>query len=229
MKNRKTFLSIVLAGLLCVITIVLMEITCTFLFNNSSLLNGNLLKVFREYYMVKDRRIIQFLSDSGKYDHELAYVLKPGKSHIEYRESEIDYSINSIGVRDDESSLISPEIVVVGDSHAMGWGVKQDQTFSSLLESRLEKSVLNAAIASYGTVRELRILERVNLDNLKFLLIQYCRNDSQENSTYTRNCNTLPVMSEESYNSITENHEENVAYYFGKHSFYLIAYSLREI
>jgi hypothetical protein len=87
-------------------------------------------------------------------------------------------------LRDDEESLFSPEIVVVGDSQAMGWGVSQDLTFSSLLENALGKPILNAAISSYGTARELKILERIDLSNLKFLIIQYSDNDYRENRTY---------------------------------------------
>jgi hypothetical protein len=154
------------------------------LINNSSVLKGPLLTVFRKYYRYKDRKIIQYIEDCAKYDSELAYTLKPGKCHLKNREWEVEFSINSAGLRDDEESLFSPEIVVVGDSQAMGWGVSQDLTFSSLLENALGKPILNAAISSYGTARELKILERIDLSNLKFLIIQYSDNDYRENRTY---------------------------------------------
>ena len=228
MKNRKKISSIILTGLLCIVTLALMELTFTLILNNSWLLNGRLLGVFRNYYMDEDRKIIQYLSDCGKYDDELAYTLKPGKCHIKNREFEVDYLINSIGMRDDESSLISPEIIVAGDSHAMGWGVKQDLIFSSLLEKKLGKRILNAAISSYGTVREMKILDRVNLDNLKYLIIQYCGNDFNENNTFAKNGNILPIMSEESYNSIKNLVKEKQKYFFGKYSFNFIKILVRE-
>lgn len=188
-----------------------------FVLDNSSLLSGKLLTVFRIYYLREDRKIIQYSSDCAKYDNELSYTLRPGKCHIENREFEIDFSINSAGMRDNESSLDSPEIIVSGDSHAMGWGVNQDMTFSNLLEKKTGRSVLNAAISSYGTVRELKILDRVNLDKLKYLIIQYSSNDISENRKFMENSNTLPVMSEDRYNSI----DNNQAYFFGRHFFYM--------
>jgi len=33
--------------------------------------------------------------------------------------------VNHLGVRDDEASLVAPDVIVIGDSHAMGWGVDQ--------------------------------------------------------------------------------------------------------
>lgn len=206
-----------------------MELGLNFLLNHSSLLRGNLLGVIRNYYMQNDRKIIQYLSECAKYDNDLAYTLKPGKCHIKNREFEVQYSINSIGVRDSESSLFSPEIIVAGDSQAMGWGVKQDLTFSSLLEVKLGKSVLNAGVSSYGTVRELKILERVNLDNLKYLIIQYCDNDFQENLTFSKNGNIIPIMSETMYESLKEKSQTSATYYFGKHSIYLIKVLIREV
>ena len=229
MKNREEFISIVFGGLLCIVIVIFLELIFSFILNNSWVLNGRLLGVFRKYYMAQDRKIIQYLSDGGKYDDELAYTLKPGKCHIKNREYEVDYLINSIGTRDDESSLISPEIIVVGDSHAMGWGVRQDLTFSSLLENKLGKIVLNSAISSYGTVRELKILDRVNLENLKYLIIQYCSNDFSENKTFAKNGNTLPIMSKDRYNSIKNSVNEKQAYFFGKHSFNFLRMLIREV
>lgn len=208
--------------LLGITTLVLLELTFTFLLNNSSLLSGNLLTHFQNYYMGTDRKIIQYLADCAIYDKELSYILKPGACRIKNREFEVDYLINSLGVRDDESSLIMPKIVVAGDSLAMGWGVKQELTFSSLLQNKLDMGVLNAAISSYGTVRELEILERVDLNNLQYLIIQYGSNDIEENVTFAQNNNVLSIMPEETYLSYQKAHAENLEYYFGKHSLNII-------
>ena len=220
MSNQKSnkIITIVFTGLLLIVTVFVFELTATLLLNNVSILSGGLLTTFRYYYGRKDRKIIQYIEDCAIYDNALAYTLKTGKCHIKCREFEVDYLINSVGMRDDEASLISPEIVVVGDSHAMGWGVGQDLIFSTLLENTFGKPVLNAAISSYGTVRELRILERINLDDLKYLIIQYCSNDYRENSVYAKNGNKLPIMNKVKYNLIKENHKRDVTYYFGKHS-----------
>ena len=208
----------IFASFLLIATIFLMELVAIYFLNNSSILTGNLLTQFRIHYLSKDRQLIQYESDCAIYDSELAYTLKPGKCHIKSREFEVDYFINNAGMRDDDASLVSPQIVVIGDSHAMGWGVNQDLIFSSLLEKKLGKPVLNTAVSSYGTVRELEMLERANLDNLEYLIIQYCDNDFEENNVYLKNSNKLPVMSEEKYKLFNKYFESNAEYYFGKHS-----------
>lgn len=222
MKRRKlVLLAAAFVALLCIATVGLSELTITLLLNNNHLLEGNLLRALQKYYMQKDRMIIQYMSECGRYDDQLAYTLRSGKCRIRNREFDIEYSINSMGMRDDEQSLDSPQIVVVGDSHAMGWGVNQDQTIEGLLENRLRKPVLNASISSYGTVRELKILERFNLDRLEYLIIQYCSNDIGENRRFSENDNTLPTMTKEQYHSLQESHEKSSAYYIGKHIFNL--------
>lgn len=222
-KLKKWPFTIVLISLLLIVTVVLTEITVTFLLNNSNILKGGLLTAFRSYYLANDRRIIQYLPDCALYDNDLTYILKPGKCRIKNREFEVEYLVNTVGVRDDEASLIAPEIVVIGDSHAMGWGVSQDKIFSSLLEKATGKSVLNVAISSYGTVRELRMLERINLNQLEYLIIQYCSNDYHENKEFLKNGGKLPIMTKEQYDAIVGNHRDNIEYYFGKHSYNIVS------
>ena len=104
----------------------------------------------------------------------------------------------------------------------MGWGVEQVETFSELIEKRTGMKVLNAAMSSYGTVRELKLLERINTDNLKCLIIQYCYNDILENREYFENKNMLPVMAKEVYNNIVDSHLKKTKYFFGKHTCYIM-------
>ncbi len=226
--SKNIIFSALFTGCLFIITVILIEFIAAFLLNHSTLLSGNLLNVFRMYYIQKDRKLIQYLPDCAGYDKELSYTLKPGKCHIEYREFDIDYSINSAGLRDDEISLTAPKIIVAGDSHSMGWGVNHDERFSELLEKKLGKSVLNTAVSSYGTVRELKILERVNLDNLEYLIIQYNDGDFGENKRFLRKHGRLSIMSEEEYHSISKAHHENTAYYFGKHFINLISIAVKK-
>ncbi|MCU7836108.1 MAG: hypothetical protein KZQ83_12770 [gamma proteobacterium symbiont of Taylorina sp.] len=191
--------------------------------NNSSLLQGNLLSSFQKYYAKRDRKIIQYLPQCAVYDQSLSYTLKPGNCHIKNREFDINYAINKIGLRDDGVSLLAPEVIVVGDSHAMGWGVSRDSGFSHLVERKSNKSVLNAAISSYGTVREMKMLERINTSNMKYLIIQYCDNDFYENTAFSENNDKLNVMSQQKYNAIQEKHLKKIDYYFGKHTRNLIS------
>ena len=46
-------------------------------------------------------------------------------------------------------------IAVLGDSFAMGWGVNDKETFSYLLEKKINRPVYNLGVSGYGTIREL--------------------------------------------------------------------------
>lgn len=145
-------------------------------------LSQRALKFMRQYYMDIDRAIVQLEPECFRYDAELTYTLKQQSTcRVTNREHEVQYQSNSQGLRDSESALNRPRIVVVGDSHAMGWGVGAAQSFPKLLETELKVSVLNAAMSSYGTARELALLERLRLAEFPVLLIQYCDNDFLEN------------------------------------------------
>lgn len=135
------------------------------------------------------RHIIQLDERSARYDPELLYTLRPGRFTFSNVEYSTPYVVNSLGVRDDERSLDQPEIVVVGDSYAMGWGVQQNESFPELLERRTGRRVLNAAVASYGTVREMLMLDRVDLSRTTTLIVQYCSNDFNENEEFLKNGN----------------------------------------
>lgn len=88
----------------------------------------------------------------------------------------------------------NPKIVVLGDSHAMGWGVKQEEAFVELLEKSTCKKVLNTPISTYGTAREFKLLQQVNT-SLQYIIVQYCDNDYEENQLYHQNVNTLKISS----------------------------------
>src|SRR5262245_4382057 len=99
-------------------------------------LPAGMLLSFRRLYMMVDRPIIQYDPNMATYDPELFYTLKPGRFVFEAREFSTEYSVNSLGVRDDERSLDKPEIVVIGDSFAMGWAVQQEEAFPQLIERK---------------------------------------------------------------------------------------------
>src|SRR5262249_2554790 len=128
-------------------------------------------------------------TDSARYDPELLYTLRPGRFTFTNIEYSTVYNVNSLGVRDDEASLTRPEIVVAGDSYAMGWGVQQDEAFPQVIRERTKRRVLNAAVSSYGTVREMRLLDRVDLSHATTLVIQYCSNDFDENEQFEQRGN----------------------------------------
>lgn len=164
-----------------------------------------------------DRNIIQFQQDKAQFDKDLFYVLSKGKFDFSNREFQNEYRVNSMGLRDDEESLAKPEIIVLGDSYAMGWGVDQDSTFAEQLQKSTGMKVLNAGISSYGTAREMLLLQQLDLSNLKYLIIQYCNNDVEENKDFAANENVLSISSREAYDNICKDAKKVNNYYFMKH------------
>ena len=150
-----------------------------------------------EYFY--SRHIIQMDERSARYDPELFYTLQPGAFMFSNPEFSTQYVVNRIGVRDNQRSLEQPEIVVAGDSYAMGWGVQQDESFPELLERRTGRKVLNAAVSSYGTVRERRLLDRVDLSRATTLVVQYAPNDFAENDEFKKHGNQYTASSREAW------------------------------
>ena len=77
---------------------------------------------------------------------------------------------------------------------------------------------MNAAIGSYGTVRELRILNRVDTQKLKYLIVHYSDNDVDENEAFFKNGNNLPMLFEREYRQLIGEYQKRKKYYFGKYT-----------
>lgn len=152
------------------------------------------LPLARQLYFV-DRATVQVLADCARWDPTLGYTLKPGVCAFANTEYKTTLTVNSLGVRDSEEALAGPEIVVLGDSFAMGWGVEADQSFAAVIGKERGVRVLNTGISSYGSVRELMMLGRVDRSRTRTILWQFCDNDYIENEAYAKNGNRLPTLS----------------------------------
>jgi hypothetical protein len=157
----------------------------------------------RTVYATEDRNVIQFYKPCAQYDPYVAYTLRPGHCVFANREFSTDVFINHSGTRDTEDSAFQPEIVVLGDSFTMGWGVHQEDTFPKLLAKMVGLKVLNAGIPSYNTVREMRLFDRLDTSNVRYLILQYCDNDYAENEKFHRDRN-YSIMNHEAYNHIVD-------------------------
>jgi len=166
--------------------------------------------------MLNDRLVIQAVPEFSRYDSTLFYTLQPGTFIFKNREFANKYQVNSLGLRDDEVSVNFPDIVVTGDSYAMGWGVEQDQTYSSILEKLSGLKVLNTAISSFATDRETSFLKRINTDSIKYFIIQYSDNDYYENYQFLINHNKLKIRNKIEYMDICNAHVKSQKYYFFK-------------
>ena len=213
-------LKVVLFNLLVIMAIIaLFEGVLYILIKNPGLLQkcpqkiGNMVG----YLYARERNTIQYVPACARYDKDLGYTLRPGTCTFSGREFINAYRINSIGVRDDERALNHPEIIVSGDSFAMGWGVNQEETYAKRLEQKSGKTVLNSAVSSYGTVREMKILKRVPTDRLRWLIIQYCGNDLDENREFYIQGNTLKTMGADDYQRYVDLNRKVQEYFPGKY------------
>ena len=126
--------------------------------------------------------------DCITYDEELIYVPKIGACR--HKNAEFDTTLNFT-----KNGRLMPKIknkntkpiIVLGDSHAMGWGVNDDKTFSYVLQNLSKTPVYNLAVSSYGTVREVIRLEKSGLlEKSDIIIIQYHENDLKENLNFSK-------------------------------------------
>ncbi len=167
-----------------------------------------------------------FDSACARFDPELFYTLRPGTCRFDTREFSTELRINSMGFRDEEASLQAPRVVAVGDSTTMGWGVAEEEAYPALLESRLRIRVLNAGVPSYGTRREMAVLERVDTSALSHLIVQFDTNDHSENKSFFKIGQT--ISSESDYDRLAAEAVSGARYWPGKHSWLALKMALGE-
>jgi hypothetical protein len=196
---------------------LIFEILFGYWLQHPSKIPSFLLSSFKQYYTVNYRKVIQVESNCSEFDPQFFYRLRP---NVQCNFSNIEFSTlietNSVGLRDDESSLTSPDVICLGDSYTMGWGVQQQETFPQRLERISKLKVLNAAMSSFGTVRELRKFQTLDTANCKWIVIQYCDNDIEETKPYVDNHFNLKTSSRATYDSLVKRYEWNRVYYPGK-------------
>ena len=173
--------------------------------------------LFQQVYRHFKRSLIQFEPACAQYDAELTYVLKPGECTFRNVEFNTALRINRLGLRDDDASLEAPEVIVLGDSYVMGWGVQQDETLARVLARTSGLRVLNAGISSYGTVRELKLLDRLDTSRLQALVIQYHDSDIVENLSYREHGGSIPILAREGYQATVDWYLARQGYWPGKY------------
>lgn len=179
---------------------------------------GEMQEYMRNFYMNSVRKIIQWDPACAEYDSELDYILKPGRCRFNNPEFRTELRINSRGLRDDEDSLYQPEIIVIGDSHSVGWGVQHEETYADLIEKATGIKTLNAAVPSYGTVREMKILNRLDLSRLRYLILQYNESDTDESMAFYDEGNRLEPVARSLYESEVAEYLRYVRYVPGKYA-----------
>jgi len=194
--------------------VLIIEFTLFRLFLSPPNDKPHLLQAARDYYRLYDADILQYNTDCSQFDEKTAYRYRPGTHSFSNREFDTTIQVNSLGVRDDEESLIKPEIIVMGDSYSCGWGVEQEESFPQILEKKTGCKVLNLGISSYGTAREAIFLERVDLSGCKCIIVQYCNNDVIENRKFILGGAKINTMNRENYELLVAMNKHNQEPYF---------------
>lgn len=127
------------------------------------------------------RNIWQARPDCAVFDPDVIYKPKNGTCQFDNVEFKTELNFSPEGRYTGEKP-VGKGIAVLGDSHAMGWGVGDRETFSAELQRLSGRPVFNLAVSSYGTARELIWMEKSGLlDKVDTVIIQYCDNDLDEN------------------------------------------------
>ena len=187
---------------LAVSFLFILEISFAVLFGlvkNGKELPGNVTAFLGYIYLFHCRDYIVYDEERGRYDEDLFYTLKPGDFEYNNMEFSTRYHINSAGFRDNENSLDFPEIIFLGDSYTMGWGVEQDESFAAILENKMNRKSLNLGVASFGTAREYLAFEKIKHDSCQLLILQFCPNDKTENNSFVKNNFELNVSPKEKF------------------------------
>ena len=183
------------------------------------LLKGKLLdfKIITEYqrsfyHQLGFRKIWQNQSDCVEYDNDLIFKPRHGSCRFNNTEFKTELNFSDKGrVHNTNIKLNNKEIkgiAVLGDSHAMGWGVNDDETFSYILEKKIKRPVYNLAVSGYATNREIMRLQKSNLiDKIDTVIIQYCNNDYQENIYFSEN------QSRNNYSKFEKMHLNNFSFF----------------
>lgn len=141
--------------------------------------------VQRNLYHGGIRSIWHANKECVEFDEELVY--RPRDGTCRFRNAEFDTTLTFAARQRIHAPGVpgTRGIAVIGDSHAMGWGVGDKETFSALLQAKLGRTVHNLAVSSYGTARELVALERAGvLDHVDTVILQYSENDIDENRDF---------------------------------------------
>lgn len=219
--RRKFFLNFLKASLVFLLTGVLLEAFWTCMLARpdwAAKLPAGLFNRVNILYIESSRKMIQTEPQSIQYHPKLAYLLRPGTWKFSNPEFSNTFHVNQAGFRDDEISFQSPEVIVAGDSFAMGWGVEQDETFAQVLEKKTGFKVLNMGVASYGTAREMRALDLVDTSRLRYLILQYSDNDYEENKDFFRRKNKISVNTEAEQLGAIENARKERRYWPGRYT-----------
>lgn len=140
-------------------------------------------RVQKVYYRGGFRNIWQYNEDCYELDEDLIYKPKIGKCNFENVEFKTILNFDENGrIHNSSFNKNFKKIAVLGDSHGMGWGVNDDETFSNLLQNFTQRKVYNLSVSSYATEIQIKsFLKHPDIDNIDTVIIQYDFGDLRDN------------------------------------------------
>ena len=139
-----------------------------------------------DLYYLYEVDIWQNKKECVQYDDKLLYKPSSGCrfSNKEFS-TYLTFSESGRSTPSSRSHASGRPLIFAGDSDTMGWGVNDDETFASIIASKVEVPVLNLGVSSYGTVREImRLRMHPRFQEANCIFIQYSWNDFQENAVF---------------------------------------------
>jgi hypothetical protein len=135
-------------------------------------------------------------------DPEVGYVMKPNLSLRDGAESFDGYFINDRGFRIGRSSREASsqaDILVVGCSQTYGQGVSYEDTFAAIIGQKLNRTVANLGVSSYGGVSSVLLARRFKDLNPSILVYGFWedhlyRNVAKCATSYAPFCISLPYF-----------------------------------
>lgn len=145
-----------------------------------------LIRVYLHFNTAYDIEMTKYaLNLKNDSDNKLiGHIHKPNKS-MELMDVMVD--INSDGLRDKEHSVKKSDkyrIIFLGDSLTFGWGVKEEETFATLIEEDLNSDspteVINFGTGNYNTEQEVNLFIEKGLKyNPDKVVLFYFINDAE--------------------------------------------------
>ena len=186
-------------------------------------------EMLQDLYLNELRSIPFLTSTSGCYNEDFFYTLRPGHSTFANLEYINSLNVHSSGFRTDEGDLQEAEIVFLGDSFTMGWGVEAEESFPKEMERLSGMKTLNLGMPSFGSARELMAWKKYRPAGPKLVVWQFCANDTAENSAFVHSDFELKISPQWTYEAARRRNELQQYYYPLKYTSSLMRCGLRRV
>ena len=204
-----------------------LEVSAKYLLDHPHHIPKKFRHYFHVYYDGFDMAIFQYESQCSQYDSSLFYSMKPsGRFVFSNREYADSFYTDVNGFRDQRREFM-PDIICLGDSYTMGYGVGQDHTIPANIERLTGLKALNTGMSSFGTARQVLTLAKRDFSQSQIIIWQYCENDWTENVKFIEDSFSFSPSSRKEFERLQQVNEWKQQYFPAKHSMTLLKMIVR--